>query len=164
MSYTERRAHLLPASLRQLQQRGIRLPVLPAWAPLNPAPTDDEPNPRPYTEQERTARRERLQLRLAAEGPYDGTRLYVMVQDGQPPPEHFVPADVPTCRYVLDGADATGVLRYRYDPTSPIHADLMRAVEDAYAEHTDPAYAAAARTDDEHAPVLGDRPTPGSPR
>lgn len=124
------------------------LPVIPEWWPLDPAPTDEQPHPRPYTPEQRRALREQKRAREACSGPYDGQRLAAAFPDGGKPPRVFVPFNRQDVRYVLDEAESTPYrLRYRYDPTSPIHRNLMIAVSEAYAE-LGKEYTIASREDD----------------
>lgn len=148
-------ADLLPARVEDLDP-ARHLPMLPAWFPLDRVPTEDDPAPAPYTDHERLRLRTRKALEEATRGPFDGQRVSVEFY-GKEPPAVFSPSNAPHVHYRLDTVASTRWrLRYRYDPDSPIHPDLMRAVTETYAEH-DQAYADLARqetTDERRAPNL----------
>lgn len=125
------------------------LPVAPAWWPPDRRPSEDEPEPRPYSDAERAAARRAWQLTEARRGPYDGTRYVLALPDGAQPPELMTPQ--PTAAgfvYRLDRDGSTDKqLIYRYSPAdSYSHADTMRAVEAAFAQAY-PEYVHAARAE-----------------
>lgn len=119
----------LPAVLRPaLACPEYLWPVLPAWAFA--------------TEGHRRARAQAE----ACEGPYDGERMAVAKRgDGRPALTQLLLADGGV-RYTLDGRESTSTLLvFRYSPAdSPLHPQLMRAVEQAYAE-AGPGYTRDAR-------------------
>lgn len=134
-----------------------QLPALPDWYPLDRRPTDDLPDPAPYTREQRAHLRAQAALAEAVQGPYDGQRLRVAVPEGSSPPARFTPENAPTVWYTLDErASNEHQLVYRYDPSCYLHAQLIKAVEDGFTEHADRQYAMAAREDDTDAPGYGD--------
>lgn len=116
------------------------LPVVPSWWPLQPN------DAAPLTEQQRAAARLAKAQREAAAGPYDGQRMAIDLGAGGPPAT-MRPLGQHNVQYRLDDrASKTGRLVYRYDTASPIHPQLMRAVEAAYDE-LGPEYVTTARAE-----------------
>lgn len=139
------RAQLRPALPGSVARE--HLPVLPDWYPIDRKPTDEDPDPRPYTPEERAELRHAQAVTEACSGPYDGQVLEAEVDD-RGPLDVFTPAFEPRVRYRLSRAESHGRrLVYRYDPTSPIHRSLMAAVEEAFLE-AGPDYAEVAREGD----------------
>lgn len=157
-------ARLAPALPAAITHPGM-LPAAPAWFPLDPKPTDTDPHPAPYTDEERAARRAAWALSEALAGPFDGTRLRIDLADNQAPPARFVPEQLPEVWYNLDEQASTPHgLVYRYDPGCYLHGKLIAAVEDGFREHADEQYALQARLDDEDAPGYDDaHPTEETP-
>lgn len=141
---TNRKNHLVlltPARPERIPED--RLPRIPAWWPV--------PDPKnPLTEQERAEARDAQARKEASSGPYDGQRMQTPA-DG-PPPESMTPLGQGNVRYVIDNAvSKPGRLVYRYDTGCPIHAELMRAVEQAYDENG-PEYITTARDETKERP------------
>lgn len=154
----------VPVQLRPAHPSAIRpqhVPALPQWYPMDrdiDPKRPELPKPPPYSDAERAALRNRAAVTAACEGPYDGSRGVVVDFDTDTgPPLTYQPIGTPDVLYRLDaGASKPHVLVYRYDPDSPIHADLMTAVADAYRELRQD-YTIAAREEDSHdrsAPTL----------
>lgn len=116
------------------------LPTIPSWWPLQPEESA------PLTEEQRAAARRARARHEAAGGPYDGQRMSLAL-DGTAPPATMTPLGQHNVRYALDDRASTpGRLVYRYDTSSPVHAQLMRAVEQAYDE-VGPEYISTARAE-----------------
>lgn len=141
----------MPAQLRPALTSSVRahhVPVLPDWYPHDPGPDPKRPEavqPEPYSDDQRRALREQRAVEEAITGPFDGRNVVVTFDPQDGPPSTFVPVSQPGVTYRLDRLHSTKHrLIYRYDMDCPLHHDMMRAVEDGFAE-AGQAYAVAAR-------------------